>query len=145
MSPNAASSRSISIALLVLRLVFGFIFAAHGWQKYFDFTLAGTTSSFEQMGVPAAALAAPVVATLELAGGVALALGAATRVIAALLALDMLGALLMVHAGAGIFVGNGGFELVLLLAGGAAVLALAGPGRFAVDSWFTRRPERMAL
>ena len=43
----------------LLRVVVGFLFAAHGWQKYVQFTLDGTTAAFGQMGVPAAALGGP--------------------------------------------------------------------------------------
>jgi len=85
-------------ARTILRVIAGFLFAAHGWQKFNEFTIAGTQAAFTQMGVPAAQAVAPVVATLELVGGVALILGVLTRVFAVLLALDMLGALFMVHA-----------------------------------------------
>lgn len=121
-------------ALTALRIITGFIFAAHGWQKFNEFTIAGTQASFAQMGVPAAEVAAPVVATLELAGGLALIIGFAARIFAALLTLDMLGALLLVHAPAGVFVSAGGFELVLLLAAAALAITLAGPGRVSADS-----------
>ncbi|MFC9334156.1 MULTISPECIES: DoxX family protein [Arthrobacter] len=121
-------------ALTVLRVIAGFLFAAHGWQKFNEFTIAGTQASFAKMGVPAAELAAPAVATLELVGGIALILGVLTRVFAALLALNMLGAFFLVHASAGVFVGNGGYELVLLLAAGALAIALAGAGRFSADA-----------
>lgn len=124
---------------MLLRVVVGFLFAAHGWQKYVQFTLDGTTAAFGQMGVPAAGLVAPVVATLELVGGIALMLGVLTRVFAALLALNMIGALVLVHAPAGVFVENGGFELVLALAAGAAAIALMGPGRIAVDRFILVR------
>lgn len=90
-------------------------------------------ASFAKMGVPAAELAAPAVATLELAGGIALILGVLTRVFAALLAVDMLGALFLVHASAGVFAATGGYELVLLLAAGALAIALTGAGKLAVD------------
>ncbi|APX02097.1 DoxX family protein [Arthrobacter sp. QXT-31] len=121
-------------ALTVLRVIAGFLFAAHGWQKFNEFTIAGTQASFAKMGVPAAEIAAPAVATLELVGGIALILGVLTRVFAALLALNMLGAFFLVHASAGVFVGNGGYELVLLLAAGALAIALAGAGRFSADA-----------
>ena len=107
-------------ARTILRVIAGFLFAAHGWQKFNEFTIAGTQAAFTQMGVPAAQAVAPVVATLELVGGVALILGVLTRVFAALLALDMLGALFLVHASAGVFVATGGYELVLILAAAAA-------------------------
>ncbi|MGP9501513.1 DoxX family protein [Specibacter sp. AOP5-B1-6] len=120
-------------ARTVLRIVVGFLFAAHGWQKYNEFTLAGTQGAFTQMGVPAADVVAPIIATLELVGGIALILGLATRPFAALLTLNMLGAIILVHAPAGIFVEAGGFELVLLLGASSLAVALAGPGRLSLD------------
>jgi putative oxidoreductase len=120
-------------ALTILRVIVGFLFAAHGWQKFSEFTIAGTQASFAQMGVPAANAAAPIIATLELVGGIALILGVLARVFAALLALDMLGALFLVHASAGVFAAKGGYELVLLLAGAALAVALAGAGRISLD------------
>jgi putative oxidoreductase len=120
-------------ARTVLRVIAGFLFAAHGWQKFSEFTIPGTQAAFTQMGVPAAQVAAPVIATLELAGGVALILGVLTRVFAALLAVDMLGALFLVHASAGVFAATGGYELVLILAAAALAVALVGAGKVSVD------------
>lgn len=128
-------------ALAALRIVLGFLFAAHGWQKFNEWTIAGTQASFAKMGVPAADVMAPAIAVLELAGGVALVLGILTRVVSALLVLDMLGALFLVHAPAGIFAANGGYELVLLLAAASFALALTGAGRLSLDrALFGRRP-----
>src|SRR5688572_28334092 len=58
-------------ALTILRVIAGFLFAAHGWQKFNEFTIAGTQAAFSKMGVPAAEAVAPVIATLELVGGIA--------------------------------------------------------------------------
>ena len=88
-------------ALTILRVVPGFLFAAHGWQKFNEWTVAGTQAAFAKMGVPAAELAAPVVAALELAGGVAPDSRRSHPVFAALLTINMLGALFLVHAPAG--------------------------------------------
>ena len=139
---TAAKNPALAIAArTMLRVVIGFLFAAHGWQKYFQFTLDGTTAAFGQMGVPAAGVVAPVVATLEIVGGIALVLGVLTRIFAALLTVNRLGALFLVHAPAGVFVEAGGFELVLALAAGAAAIALVGPGRLSVDRFI---PSRIA-
>lgn len=138
-------SPAATTAVTVLRVVAGFILAAHGWQKFNQFTIAGTQASFAQMGVPAAELVAPVVATLELVGGIALILGALTRVFAALLALDMLGALFLVHAPAGVFAADGGYELVLILAAAAIAIAFFGPGRFSADHALFSRTRFKAL
>lgn len=133
-------------ALTVLRVIVGFIFAAHGWQKFNEFTIAGTQAAFGKMGVPAADVVAPIVATIELVGGIALIAGLLTRVFAALLALDMLGALFLVHAPAGLFADKGGYELVLALAAGAAAVALTGAGRISVDAaTFGRKGSKLGI
>ena len=139
-------SRLTTTAITPLRIVLGFLFAAHGWQKFNEWTIAGTQASFAKMGVPAAEIAAPAVAVLEFAGGIALVLGILTRVVAALLALNMLGALFLVHAPAGVFAANGGYELVLLLAAGAFALALTGAGRASLDrALFGRSNSKLAV
>ncbi|WP_284982714.1 DoxX family protein [Arthrobacter sp. efr-133-TYG-118] len=133
-------------ALTVLRVIVGFIFAAHGWQKFTEFTIAGTQTAFGKMGVPAPDVVAPIVATIELVGGIALIAGVLTRVFAALLALDMLGALVLVHAPAGLFADKGGYELVLALAAGAAAVALAGAGRISIDAaLFGRKGSKLGI
>lgn len=133
-------------AVTALRIVLGFLFAAHGWQKFNEWTIAGTQASFAKMGIPAAEVAAPAVAVLELGGGIALILGVLTRVVAALLVLDMAGALFLVHAPAGVFAADGGYELVLLLAAAAFTLALTGAGRYSLDrAVFGRNPKLAVL
>ena len=133
-------------ARTILRVITGFLFAAHGWQKFNEWTIAGTQAAFTQMGVPAAGLAAPAVATLELVGGIALIVGVLTRVFAVLLALDMLGALFLVHVSAGVFAATGGYELVLLLAGAAVAVALVGAGKLSADrALFGRANSKLSI
>lgn len=127
------------LAPLVLRVVAGIVLLAHGAQKVFEFTPAGVATSFEQMGIPLAAVAGPVVAYLELVGGALLILGLGTRVVAGLLTLDMLGAFFLVHLSAGLFVDAGGYELVAMIGAATLALALAGPGRYSVDELFAAR------
>ena len=94
----------------------------------------------------AAGFVAPVVATLELVGGMVLVLGVLSRPIAALLTPNMVGALALVHATAGIFVETGGFELVLLLAAAALAVVLVGPGRLSVDNaLFGRKTSKLGV
>lgn len=138
--PQTVNNPALTLAAqTLLRLAVGFVFIAHGWQKFSVFTMAGTKAAFGQMGVPAADLVAPLVASLEIVGGIALVLGLLTRVFAGLLTLNMLGALFLVHASAGIFVEDGGIELVLILAASAAAIALMGPGKIAVDGFIFGR------
>lgn len=139
-------SRLTTAALTILRVALGFLFTAHGFQKFNEWTIAGTQAAFAQMGVPAANLTAPLVAGLELAGGIALILGVLTRVVAALLAVNMIGALFLVHAAAGVFADKGGYELVLLLGAAALAFALTGAGRISVDSaLFGRMNNKLAV
>jgi putative oxidoreductase len=134
-----------TLALAILRVVLGFIFAVHGWQKYNDIGIAGMQAGFGQMGVPNAEVLAVLVILLELVGGTLLILGFLSRPIAALLAVEMIGALVLVHAPNGFFVNENGYELVLILAAAALTIALAGPGRFSLDyAVFGRRKTKLS-
>ncbi|MFI7481377.1 DoxX family protein [Kocuria sp. M1R5S2] len=130
--------------LTVLRVVLGITFLLHGWQKFSEWTVAGTAASFGEMGIPMAEISAPVAAALELVGGLLLVLGLGTRVVGTLLALEMLGALVLVHLAGGFFVAEGGIELVLLLAAASLLYALAGAGRWSVDALIAARRRRAA-
>lgn len=127
---------------MLLRIVVGGVLLAHGAQKVFEYTPAGTAASFEKMGVPAAAFMGPAVAWLELIGGALLIIGLLTRLVAVLLAADMIGALFLVHLKAGIFVAEGGFEFVAVLAAALLALVLAGPGKLALDAAVMPRLRR---
>lgn len=130
---------SPALALLVLRLALGAIFIAHGAQKVFVYGFAGTSASFGDMGVPLEGVMGPLVALLELVGGILIVLGLATRVVAAALVVNMIVATLLVHLAAGIFVTEGGYELTLLLGAASLALVLAGAGRLSLDAVLTQR------
>ena len=124
--------------LALLRIVTGAVFLAHGAQKLFQYGLAGVTASFARIGVPLAAVTAPVVSGLEFFGGIALIAGLLTRLVSLGLAIDMLGAIFLVHLAGGFFVPKG-VEFALMLLASAAALALAGPGAFSLDAALARR------
>ncbi|NUO97630.1 MAG: DoxX family protein [Nonomuraea sp.] len=126
-------------ALLLARIAVGAIFLVHGYQKFADMGIAGTTKFFESAGIPLAGVAAPAVAVLEVAGGLALILGAALPIAGTLLALDMIGAIVFVHGSNGFGAGEGGYEFVLALAAASLAIAFTGGGALALDTLLTRR------
>ena len=128
-----------STGVLVLRLALGAILIAHGAQKIFQFGLAGASESFASMGIPLASVAAPVVAYVELIGGVAIVVGFATRIAAALAAVTLLVATFVVHLPFGIFVADNGFELTLALAAVCIALVATGAGKLSIDALLARR------
>ena len=122
-----------------VRLALGAVFLAHGWQKIAVDGLAATTEGFGAMGIPFAAVLAPVAAFTELLGGAAIIVGLLTRIAAAGLAITALVALVVVHLPGGFFAATGGIEFVLVLAAGAVALALTGAGRLSLDALLRRR------
>ncbi len=136
--PAGKSPVLTDVALLIARAAVGVILVAHGWQKYDEWTVAGTATAFGDMGIPAPAAAATFVTAVEILGGLALILGVLTPVVAVLNMLNMLGALLLVHAQNGVFVADNGFELVLSLFAGLALLVVLGAGKFSTDGLLGR-------
>lgn len=130
MTPSIARDLGIFLA----RLGLGIIFIAHGWQKFFTNTIAGTQAGFESMGAPLPDVSAVLAASIELGGGILLVLGLLTPLVGGLLFLDMVGAFFVAHADKGVFVDKGGFELVLALGVGSLLIAVVGAGRLSVDA-----------
>lgn len=138
MSTNLATQKRIARGLLIARVVTGIVFIAHGAQKVFVFGYPGTRGAFTHMGVPVPPLTAAVVMVVELLGGLALVLGLFTRIAAALLAIDMIAAIAIVHIRNGFFAPTG-IEFPLTLLAILLALALAGPGAYALDDKRERR------
>lgn len=145
-----------SLGLLLLRVVIGIIMMAHGYPKLFggqnksedlppetkDTLGEGFVESVDQGGIEATAgtmeylempnpkAAAWGVALVEFAGGLMMILGWKTRPAAAAIAFSQMVAINKVHAEQGLV---SGYEFNASLIAGAGCVALAGPGKIAVD------------
>ncbi|QOY36605.1 DoxX family protein [Anaerobacillus isosaccharinicus] len=120
------------VGTLLLRVVLGIVFLAHGAAK-FQGGIENIAGWFDSIGLPGGF--AYIVATIELVGGIALILGIGTRVVSALIGLIMAGAILKVKLAAGFFDGYA-YDLVLLTV--ALYLVLNGSKLFALDHLFLK-------
>jgi putative oxidoreductase len=118
-------------AALILRVSSGVLFVAHGLMKVFVFTIPGTVGYFESLGLPG--VLAYLTIAAEIAGGLALILGVATRTVSLALIPVLLGAT-WVHSGNGwVFSSDGfGWEFPLFWAVVQVAIALLGSGAYAL-------------
>src|SRR5947208_1235543 len=123
---------AVDIALLVVRVVAGVIFAAHGAQKLFGAFGGPGLAAMVQPPPNGMGLLGYPVTIGEFFGGLGLIVGFLCRFSAAALIVIMIGAIAQVHAKNGFFLQNGGFEYNLALIGLLAAVLIAGPGRYAV-------------
>jgi putative oxidoreductase len=130
----------MDLALFVLRLVVGLLFAAHGAQKLFGVFggggLVGTAEMFDGIGLRPGAIHARAAGTAEFMGGLLLAAGLFTPLAAAALIAVMTAAVITVHAPNGIWNTNRGYEYNLVLATVAFALAGIGAGAWSLDNAF---------
>jgi putative oxidoreductase len=137
-STAAFDLTTVSVGLLIARVVLGLGIAAHGSQKLFGwfggYGLAGTGGFFESMGFRPGKLFAVLSGLGEVVGGLLVALGLFGPVGPALMITVMLVAIIAVHWPNGFFVANKGFEHPLLYAAGATALAFTGFGTFSLDA-----------
>lgn len=134
---------------LVVRVVLGIIFVAHGAQKVLGWFggggLKGTIAYFQKnLGVPPPAGA--IAAFIEFLGGIALILGFLARPAALGILVVMLVAMKIVHAKHGFFLnasmtpGKGhGIEFTLALAAMALSIVIGGAGSLSIDALIASR------
>jgi putative oxidoreductase len=125
------------LAVLMLRLLLGFVFVMHGSQKLLGAFGGGGVAGFagvlNKVGIEPHVPLAWAVAITEFVGGICVFFGFLTRFWAAGLAIDMGVALLKVHLANGFFISKNGFELVLTLGILALAVVFMGPGAPSVD------------
>jgi putative oxidoreductase len=120
------------IALLLGRILIAILFLIASYNKFK--ALGGTTTYFTKLGVPAADVAAPLIATFELALGVLLIIGYQTRCVALALAIFVVIAALLAHMNWADSSQLNHFLKNLAIAGGALALFVSGPGKYSVDA-----------
>jgi len=129
-----------SAFLLFVRLYWGWQFAVDGWGKLTH--LPKVTEYFGSLGLPAPGPTAVFVSVLELVGGVLLALGLGSRLIALLLTGNMTvayitgdrEALLSIFSDPDKFSAAAPFTYLMA----SLIVLIFGPGRFSLD-WFIAR------
>src|SRR5690348_1964904 len=108
----------IDTGLLLGRLVFGLLMAAHGSQKLFGwfggYGLAGTSGFFESLGFRPGRFYATAASVGEIVSGLLLAVGFLGPIGPALMVSVMIVAAVSVHLKNGVFAQNNGIELPLL-------------------------------
>ena len=112
----------------------GIAFIIHGLPKFEN--LQGTQGFFASVGIPADL--ALLIGLLEVIGGVLLIVGLLTRITAILFTIEMICTVLIVKADNG-FMGQGGFEVDLLLMFISISLLLSGPGRVSIERDLLKR------
>jgi putative oxidoreductase len=139
-----------------LRLIVGYGFLAHGWAKL----LKGPDSFaaiLQAIGVPAPHWMAWLTILVEIAGGLAILLGALVSWASIPMAVVLLSAMFTVHlrygfssikiltvTPAGAQFGPPGYEVDLLYLACLAALVIGGPGPFAIDGIIRKRQKILA-
>jgi putative oxidoreductase len=127
-------------AILVLRIVLGVMFAAHGFQKVFGLFGGPGISNFSEvlsgLGFRPAILWAYLAAYTELVGGCLVTLGLFTRGAATLLLILIVVAAVKVHLSNGFFLSKGGSEYAFVIAGICIALIIIGGGKFSIYGKF---------
>ncbi|MGE6896659.1 DoxX family protein [Priestia flexa] len=128
----------ISIGLLLVRLVIGLSFMAHGAQKLFGWFgghgLKGTGGWFESIGMKPGVRMALIAGLSELVGGALFAVGFLTPLAALMIAGTMFIAIIKVHGPNGYWATQNGYEYNLTLLVVAISIAIIGPGYYAIDA-----------
>ncbi len=138
---GSPSSIATDIGLLILRLAVAAVFIVHGWGDVFEAGVANNVENYRDAGIPLPALSAPFAAYVQLLGGILLVLGALTRPVSAGLIIVMAGALIFVHPGESLVMGQdgSGAGYAFIMCATSVLLLLAGSGRFSLDRLLATR------
>jgi len=133
---GALYERCQRFAYPILRVAFGLWFIPHGCQKLFGWwggNIAGVAKGMAAAGIEPGIFWAYYIGTLELVGGVLVAIGFLTRPVAALFFGFMFVAAFHVNWKLGYFWTSRGMEMPLLLLVLSLVILIRGGGEYSVD------------
>ena len=122
------------VAFWGLRAAVGVIFIAHGSGKFNP----GFAGFLGNMGIPAE-MQIPI-ALAETVCGILLLLGVLSRISAAIISIIMLGAIFFIKQASNL-IGEGGYELDLILLASCLVVIVAGPGRVSISHIVKKIPR----
>src|ERR1700704_4387599 len=138
MGTYAGDPQTLSLGLLLVRVVIGLIMAAHGAQKllgwFGGYGLRGTGEFFVQLGFQPGPAFAAAASLSEIISGILVTLGFLGPIGPALMISVMIVAAMTVHWEHGLFAANNGIELPLLYGIAAFGLALTGFGQYSLDN-----------
>ncbi|MEV4417804.1 DoxX family protein [Catellatospora sp. NPDC049609] len=139
-----SSARSAAITLALFRVVTGLLFALHGASSLFG-VFGGNRGSGQ--AVEFAAWPGWWAALIQLAGGILVIVGLAARPAALLCSGSMAYAYFVVHQELALLPLNNGGETAALFCWSFLIIAVLGPGAFALDGLLRRRtaPDRGEL
>lgn len=127
-----------SIGLLLIRLVFGLTFAAHGAQKLFGwfggYGIEGTAGFFESIGVKPGKPMAVLAGLGEFVSGLMFAAGLLVPLAALVIVVTMLVAIVTVTGKNGYWATANGYEYGVAVMTVAVGVALIGPGVYSLSS-----------
>ena len=138
--PLASIHKSLAwLAYPIVRIFAGLVLVPHGAQKLFGWFdgpgLAATAGFFENVvGVSPGLFWASLVGGVEFFGGLLIAVGLLTRVAGIMATAVLWIGFFTVHLANGFFIGNGGYEFIMLWAVVMTAITLKGGGRLSIDS-----------
>ena len=121
------------LAYVIVRVTAGLMLIPHGWPKWGRGPDAIANMLANNYGIPGGRVAALIIMLLETVGGLMIAIGAFTRVVAALLVLEFLVIIFVAHWPKGYAVSAGGIEYPLFWGLILLAILLRGGGPWSVD------------
>ena len=131
-----ADAAAVNVALLMLRVILGIVFLAHGVNHIFGGgRIPGTARWFESLGMRPGIIHAWLASLTEVASGVLLLVGLLTPLAGAGVVGTMLVAWVTNHLRNGFFIfrPGEGYEYVMVLAGLGVAVAILGAGQWSLD------------